>query len=132
MPYIWGMARQYKIRFNLGKGPNYMRWKVVSPDGEVNFYHPQEVQILMQYCTLKNNARLATRIFDGENKTVCAWILCQNLAIRRDGMYIRDESYRLLYNPRVDPYWTDGGGRNLDNNQYDHIHTIDSRIYVGH
>jgi len=126
------MAKRYKIRFNLGRGPNYMKWKVEYPDGRKEYHSPADVQILMQYCTLKNNAKLATRIFDGENKNVCAWILCQNLAIRRDGVFIRDESHKLRYNPRVDPFWTDGGGRNLDDNQFDHLHTIDYGIYVGH
>jgi hypothetical protein len=125
------MAKRIKVRFNLGRGQNYLKWKVEWPDKRVEYFSPTEVQIIMQYCTLKNNRKAATRIFDGENKRVCAWVLCQNVVIRRD-TFIQDESYKLRYNPRVDPFWTDGAGRNLDDHKYDHLHTIDYGIYVGH
>jgi hypothetical protein len=125
------MAKQIKVRFNLGRGENYMRWKVEWPDGRVEYHDPVETQIIMQYCILKNRRKTAMDIFLGANKTVCAWVLCENIAIRHD-TFIKDESHKLSYNPRIAPYWTDNLRRNLDGHKFDHLHTIDYGIYIGH
>lgn len=130
MLYIWSMERKkIKVRFNLGRGANYLKWKVEWRDGRVEYFHPIECQLILQYCQLKNSRRTALRIFHGENKTVCAWILCENLVVRKD-FFIRDETRRLRYNPRTAPYWRDGE-KNVDNEKYDHLHTIDYGIYIG-
>ena len=106
-------------------------WKVEWPDGRVEYHSPTDTQIIMQYCTLKNSRKLATRIFLGEHKTVCAWVLCQNIAIRKD-TFIRDESHKIRYNPKEAPYWQDMEGRNLDGHKFDHLHTIDYGIYISY
>ena len=41
------MAR-IKVRFNLGRGTNYMKWKVTYPDGNIEYYNPTEVQLVMK------------------------------------------------------------------------------------
>ena len=38
---------KYKVRFNLGKGENFMKWKVTSPEGHVDYYDPNEHTLIM-------------------------------------------------------------------------------------
>ena len=65
------MTKRIKVRFNLGRGPNYLKWKVSYPNGEVMYYYPTGVQLTMKGCTLKNSKSTAQKIFRGEsNKTV--------------------------------------------------------------
>ena len=52
-----------------------MKWRILSPDGSVEFLEPAKVQLIMTGCTFKNSKRAAQKIYDGANKTVCAWVL---------------------------------------------------------
>ena len=72
---------KYKIRFNLGRGENYLKWKITSPNGDVNNYEPTEVCLHMENCKLVNQKGSAQKIFDGANKTVCAWIESETVTI---------------------------------------------------
>ena len=72
---------KYKIRFNLGRGENYLKWKVTSPNGDVNYYEPNDVCLHMENCKLVNQQGTANKIFDGANKTVCAWIESETVTI---------------------------------------------------
>jgi hypothetical protein len=132
------MTKRIKVRFNLGRGPNYMKWKVQYPTGESVYYHPTGVQLTMKGCSLKNSKSAALKIFRGEsNKTVCAWVLCDSVDIKFDNFEQHDlGNPRLKYNPRVAPSWMlepgDGVHRpfNVDNAYYNQISTIDYRLYI--
>ena len=95
-----------KVRFNLGAGKNFMKWKIERPNGETSYYSPEEVQIVMTGCVLKNRKTTALKIFDGANKTVCSWILCDEVEIiDHVGLTAMDDSERVSYNPRLTPHW---------------------------
>ena len=32
--------KRIKVRFNLGRGQNYLKWKVVYPNGDVEYISP--------------------------------------------------------------------------------------------
>ena len=68
-----------------------MKWKCVFPDGTIEYLSPDEVTLIMSRCKLSNNAKQAEKIFQGENKTVCAWILCEEMIITG---YLRKISQR--------------------------------------
>jgi hypothetical protein len=104
--------RRIKVRFNLGKGKNYLKWKIQSTTG-VEYHYPDDVQLIMHNCILKNNRKVADKIHSGENKDVCAWILCESISILSKDIkwqpYLeidKTTSLKLRYNPRVAPYWT--------------------------
>ena len=132
------MTKRIKVRFNLGRGPNYMKWKVQYPTGESVYYHPTGVQLTMKGCSLKNSKSAAQKIFRREsNKTVCAWVLRDSVDVRPDDFKQHDlGNPRLKYNPRVAPNWMlepeDGVDRpfNVDNAYYTEISTIDYRLYI--
>ena len=132
------MTKRIKVRFNLGRGPNYMKWKVQYPTGESVYYHPTGVQLTMKGCSLKNSKSAAQKIFRGEsNKTVCAWVLCDSVDVRTDDFKQHDlGNPRLKYNPRVAPSWViDPENKidrpwDVDDTYYDEISSIDYRLYI--
>ena len=121
--------KSIKVRFNLGRGKNYMKWKVQHPDGAVEYHSPSDVQLLMHECTLKNNKSTAQKIFDGGEKVVCAWILCKSIAIKREEFIQVDLSgERVRYNPRVTPHWM-LNGENVDGMSVDKLVSVDFGVY---
>ena len=118
--------KKIKVRFNLGAGKHYMKWKIEGPLG-VEYHDPNKVQLVMYNCKLKNNKKTAQKIFDGTHKTVCAWILCDSVDIN----YLDTPHYetksglnQIKYNPRVAPNWV------LNECNYDNF-TIPKIISVG-
>jgi hypothetical protein len=120
--------KSIKVRFNLGRGENYLKWKVTHPDGDVIYYSPAEVQLVMTECTFKNHKSTAQKIYDGGNKTVCAWVLCKEIEIKTTG-FIKDETKKVQYNPRVQPNWL-YEGKVMDNETSIQLHTIDYGVYI--
>ena len=106
------MSKSIKVRFNLSRGKNYMKWKVEYPDGTISYFDPSKVQLVMEDCTLKNHKKTAEKIHNGANKSVCAWVLCKTLKvnINKD---IRDfwnvYTKRIRYNPKDQPNWVIDG-----------------------
>lgn len=120
--------KRTRVRFNLGAGKNYMKWKVEYPDKRVEYFHPTEVQLVMTGCKMKNHRKTAQKIFEGANKTVCAWVLCESIRIRTEGFNPDNES-RIRYNPRVQPNWV-LNGRVVDGEDFDEIFSVDYGLYV--
>ena len=122
------MAR-IKVRFNLSRGKNYMKWKIAYPDGSFEYFNPDEVSLVMNKCKLSNNAKQAEKIFKGENKTVCAWIMCADVKITGVPQEDLVETSRLRYNPRVKPHW-DYRDVNVDGKEFGRIESRGNKLYV--
>jgi hypothetical protein len=125
--------KRYKVRFNLGRGQNYMKWKVVDPKGMTSYYFPTGVQLRMTGCTLKNNKAAAKRIYRGEsNKVVCAWVLCEKLDLITEE-FAQPVTNRLKFNPRIAPNWQHEQGPdilNADDEYFNEITTVDYALYI--
>lgn len=122
------MSKKIKVRFNLGKGQNYMKWKVQYPNGYVNYYHPYDVQLIMTDCILKNSRTTALKILNGEHKTVCAWVLCDSIEIRKDD-FIPDNGEQVKYNPRVLPFWN-RDGVDMDGSKIREMYSVNSKLNI--
>ena len=121
--------KSIKVRFNLGRGKNYMKWKVQYPDGNIEYHSPSEVQLLMNDCTLKNYKSVAQKIYDGGEKVVCAWILCKSISIKSDKFIQGDlDGERVRYNPRVTPHWMLNDS-NVDGMSVDKLVSVDFGVY---
>lgn len=120
--------KSVKVRFNLGAGKNYMKWKVEYPDGKIEYHHPTDVQLVMSECTLRNHKGTAQKIFNGANKTVCAWVLCKEIEIRTEN-FEKDNEQRIRYNPRVQPNWV-YNGEIVDGKKFDSIISVDYGLYI--
>lgn len=120
--------KNYKVRFNLSKGRNYLKWKVEFPDGNVMYYHPTGIQLVMGDCILKNRKSTADKIYNGANKSVCAWILCKTLELKVDN-FIQDETSRVRFNPRIKPNWL-VNDEVSDGKKLDNVHSIGYSLYT--
>lgn len=122
--------KSIKVRFNLGKGKNYLKWKVQYPDDKIEYHSPCEVQLLMNDCTLKNYKSVAQKIYNGGNKTVCAWVLCKSISIKSDSFIQGDlDGGRVRYNPRVTPHWMLNDS-NVDGMSVDKLVSVDFGLYI--
>ena len=129
------MGKKIKVRFNLGRGENYMKWKIEYPSGQVSYYSPTSIQLILKGCKLKNGRKTAMKIFNGENKTVCAWVLCDDITVRYSGFEQFDDPelklQRLKYNPKRLPFWTIGNSDEcIDGATIDEIATVDSQLFI--
>lgn len=127
------MANRIKVRFNLGRGKNYMKWKIVHKSGTIEYMEPSTTQLVMRGCITKNNRKTADKIFNGEHKTVCAWILCDEIEIKQDTLESYDNdpnNIRLVYNPRDNPYWVLGKGTPADGFKFNEIASMGRKLYV--
>lgn len=121
--------KMHKVRFNLSRGVNYMKWKITYPDGRVEYHTPDAIQITMQNCQLRNNRKTAEKIYAGENKSVCAWILCESLAISNPKQ-LENHTNLLRYNPKVKPYWyIQGDDSSADNHYFNTLSTYGKQIH---
>ena len=120
----------YKVRFHLGKGENFKKWRVESKDKLVNFYCPTKNSFVLHESFLRNQKGTANKIYQGESKTVCAWIESIDMDIID---YSNLNDYNLIfvsnflnyfiknntldYNPRKNPHWNLDSG-NVDGCSY--------------
>jgi hypothetical protein len=121
---------KFQVRFNLGKGKNYQKWKVSYPDGEVKYLEPTNVVLYMENCKLVNHKGTAQKIYDGSNKTVCAWIEADNVVVDYDSLEDNIPSGDgVSYNPRVTPNWV-MNGENVDKQVVGNLITKDRAVYT--
>jgi hypothetical protein len=123
------MSKKVKVRFNLGRGVNYMKWKIQHPDGKCEYHYPNDVQLVMYDCILKNSRSTALKIHSGEsNKTVCAWVLCDRVEIRTED-FIGDNYQQVKYNPRVLPFWN-RDGVDMDGSKVKEMYSVDYKLNI--
>jgi 3'-phosphoadenosine 5'-phosphosulfate sulfotransferase (PAPS reductase)/FAD synthetase len=122
--------RPWEIRFHLGRGADYMKWRVENkPKKEVNFYDPEEVQIHMYNCKLTNQVKTAEKIYKGEiNKRPIAWIKCVDAEVKTDIVPV-DFDDKISYNPRKSPNWLNEKGEILDNHVFEKLITYGRSVY---
>lgn len=117
-----------KVRFNLGRGDRYMKWQI--KDGKsVKHFDPKDVTLVMHGAKLVNHPTTAQKIFDGANKTVCAWVECESIEIFDKGSSMRViENLQVSYNPRVAPNWK-FKGQNVDKATFSTIISRGNKLY---
>jgi hypothetical protein len=115
-----------KIRFNLGAGPYYKKWKVEFESGMAEYFEPSRVSLVMKNCRLKNRPGSAQKIFDGHQKFVCAWIECDSFELREPLSLTCEE---VKYNPRVQPHWT-LNEINVDDARFEELTTSGRTVFI--
>lgn len=127
MKYFGNLHNKIKVRFNLSFGKNFMKWKVTYPDGKAEYYEPSEVQLIMEDCFLRNQRGTAQKIYEGAEKSVCAWIECAKITITNkiteDGL-----GEQVSYNPRTIPHWI-CKGINADGTRLDSIISFERELF---
>ena len=126
------LKEMIKVRFNLSRGENYMKWKIEYPDGTKEYLSPTDCQLIMHSVLLKNNKVQAQKIFDGGNKVVCAWVMCESIHVKREYPFTAFDDFnpnRISYNPRVKPYWV-LKDIDVDGGVFETIGSINNKLYV--
>jgi len=124
------MKRLFKVRFHLGAGENYLKWRVENVEtGVVEFFDPQYYDLELENCKLYNQTSAANKIFKGDNKTVCAWVMAEKVAILIGGNCCFPEKDSVSYNPRKQPYWVDVEGINIDKKEFTWLETQGRQLY---
>lgn len=120
----------YKLRYNLGRGKNYKKWKLINPDKSVQILDPLRVNILLMNVTLHNNRKTATNIFNGANKRVCSWIQAEEVMISDKIDETLELKEKLSYNPKVKPHWFSDLVDDCDNATYASVITKENSVFV--
>jgi hypothetical protein len=116
-----------KVRFNLGRGVRYKKWKIDFEDERDPVYlDPETIQLIFKNPKLINRKSAATKIHDGANKYVCAWIKCDDVMVGNN--FDVDEGTEVKYNPRVKPFW-DIDGQDVDGQSFTELVSKGHRIY---
>ena len=116
---------KYKVRFHLGRGENYMKWKIENTENKTDkFYDPEKVHLILKDCKLTNQPTTANKIFTGKmNKAPIAYVQCNSVDII-------DKNDQIRYNPRVAPNWIDKKENNLDNSTFEQVVSEGRRVYM--
>jgi hypothetical protein len=123
--------RPFKVRFHLGRGKDYMKWRLEDTDDkEVFFLPPEEVQLVMTNCVLTNRPARAKKIFSGEiNKEPIAFVKCADVDIKTEIKPIK-QADKLSYNPRKSPNWENSAGDNVDGIHFDKLMTYGRSVFA--
>ena len=115
----------FKVRFNLGRGENFQKWRVTNNLTKESFYvSPEKFNLELTRCKLKNQKGTAKKIYSGSNKTVCAWVHCEEVLLTSP---IEVEGISVRYNPREAPNWV-FEGENADKKTFEKLTTYNRNI----
>ena len=121
--------KRYRVRFHLSKGENFMKWQVFDKlRGTKEYHDPDTRSIIMRDCLLGNHATTAKKIFDGDNKTVCAWVACNEVCVV-DSVPALGKLTHYKYNPRKNPHWHTDTLNNADNLKFNVMVTNKRKVY---
>ena len=128
----------YKIRFHLGAGRNYMKWQIKDGEGKTRYLDPDANIIVATNATLKNRKGTAQKIYEGCNKTVCAWIEAEAVEVHKCmgemaihiSMSVLGSSRPVAFNPREAPHWRDMSGNDIDGTSHKSVKTFGRSVYV--
>jgi hypothetical protein len=118
----------YKVRFNLGAGENFMKWKITDPKGNHSYYEPSEVVIKMTGCFLRNQKGTAKKIHEGADKSVCAWVEAEAVEVLEQRQ-LQMAFDKVSYNPRVTPNWV-MNGENVDGETFEAMVSINRELFL--
>lgn len=128
--------RPYRLRYHLGKGPNFMKWQVRNKKlNLVDYFDPNSFVYTCKNGKLNNSSRTAQKIHDGDNKTVCSWISYEEMGSVNETLISSRHAHggltRISYNPRLQPNWIsyDSPDTNIDGFE-GNVYIINKTLYV--
>lgn len=122
-------TRKYKVRFHLGKGENFMKWRVENTTTKnVEFFNVDDFSITLNNCKLYNQKSAANKIHEGANKTVCAWIMAEEFLYTPEAKNLNNT---IKYNPRETPHWISQEKNNMDGETFSQLVIINKTITYG-
>lgn len=122
-----------RVRFHLGAGEHHRQWQIRHDDGRVEYHDPDAVTLVMLGCRLRNQRRTSQRIFEGDNKSVCAWVEAQDVVVTAPvtRFWPGLDGRGIAFDPRIAPHWRDESGADIDGCRYEAVVTSGRRMAVG-
>lgn len=121
---------KYKVRFHLARGDHFMHWQIKNTEtGDTIYVDPDKHSLYLEGCELVNRVSTAKKIYNGADKTVCAWVECQRYFIDE---HSEDSctDYHVSYNPRKLPHWRDMiTGEIIDGKCFRGLYTVGRGLY---
>lgn len=124
--------KRYRVRFHLARGDNYMKWQVFDRQQNTKtYFEPSLKSLFMKNCELGNHPTTAKKIYDGQNKTVCAWVSCDDVQIWDNDIVKLDTSgmTHYKYNPKKNPHWFTDTHNNRDGMKFSTMITQQRAVY---
>ena len=123
--------KTFQLRFNLSKGKNFRKWKLTAPDGTVQYLEPNLFSFEITNGWFHNNKKTAQEIFDGADKSVCAWVRAENITVLpvEERLARVDHGMEWVsYNPRKCVHWS-RDGQDLDGSRFTKAVAVSGRVY---
>ena len=124
--------KRYRVRFHLAKGENYMKWQVFDRQANTkDYFDPNSMSLFMKNCELGNHPATAKKIYNGDNKTVCAWISCDDYQVWDNERFTLNAGAmtHYKYNPKKNPHWFTDTHDNRDGLKLDTMITQKRAVY---
>ena len=112
-----------------------MCWQVKDNRNKgIEYYAPSTCSLELTNCTLRNSPSTAMRIYNGNAKTVCAWVECDMVDVN----YKKDPSFtkppiknmdKYKYNPKKHMHWFTKRNNNADDKILKKMHTNNRSLY---
>ena len=120
----------YKVRFHLARGANFMKWQLTDPNGDKQYFNPENKLIAMFGCRLRVQPSTAQKIHDGANKSVCAWIECEHTQVVDKPMPMTIFDTRISFNPKRSIHWMTEEGEIKDGEFIPLIVTSERELFI--
>ena len=124
--------KRYRVRFHLARGDNYMKWQVFDKQNNTkDYFDPNSKSLFMRSCELGNHPTTAKKIYNGDNKTVCAWISCDDYQVWDNERFTLNAGAmtHYKYNPKKNPHWFTDTHDNRDGLKLDTMITQSRAVY---
>jgi hypothetical protein len=128
-----------EVRFHLGGGKHFMHWQVLVKQGgkkiDEYYYDPNEYQLEMRGCRLRNRPNKAKQVFEAGVHDVSGWVKCEEVMLRKDFYPTLpiDNLEKVFYNPLRDPHWRRESDSNefvWDESEYATLITSGKQVYI--
>tara|TARA_Y100000592_G_scaffold79405_1_gene125214 strand:+ start:116 stop:448 length:333 start_codon:yes stop_codon:yes gene_type:complete len=109
-----------------------MKWQVFDKqENTKDYFDPDSKSIFMKNCELGNHPTTAQKIYDGENKTVCAWVSCDDYQVWDNDRFTLSTNAmtHYKYNPKKNPHWFTDNHDNRDGLKLDTMITQKRAVY---
>jgi len=106
-----------------------MKWRIEDVTTKnVWFFEPSEFEAVIINGKLYNQKSAANKINQGSNKTVCAWIMAEDVVMySTENIWMKGQ---VSYNPRLMPHWIDNNGNNVDKQEFAEMHIVERKIFT--
>jgi hypothetical protein len=111
----------YKIAFHLARGAHFQHWQIKGDDGQILYFNPSSVDLVLHSCTLHNQKAASLKIYKGGDKARCAWVSFESFDVLPAGTNAAGTPVR--FNPRSCPTWQVNGQPEQDGRKFARLTT---------